>query len=331
MNKKTPLRLAAVTLLTAIAFGVGVTSASADSPESEVTRKTPMDTSNALLNMDFEGKLWSGAETGIYTGKDANVDFNKSRGIVSAAQFLPVDSVTKGWSTQSSNHYLRKEFTQGTWGAPSGPEKSRFLIDWMAPKTSAGLPYSSMWFAERVKFSNGFDFNKGGKMPGLCGGTCSRGGGDVTDAPDDEGVNSPDGHAIGWSARNMWRKDGKIVQYLYTAGNTGTWGVDYVYKHADGTPVQITDDKWHTIEHYVLMNTPGQNNGKFIAWFDGEEVLRITDMRFRDDLSFGVDQLHATSAFGGNDSSWAPRNDSVIFFDDFVVATHRITSVGTTS
>eukprot|EP00493_Phyllostaurus_siculus_P024377 UN24717 len=42
----------------------------------------------------------------------------------------------------------------------------------------------------QVKFKSGFDFKKGGKLPGICGGSCTTGCKNIT--------------ADGWSSRFMW-------------------------------------------------------------------------------------------------------------------------------
>ena len=58
-------------------------------------------------------------------------------------------------------------------------------------------PLSSRSLSYRVLFEKGFDFRRGGKLPGLGGGKANTGG------------NKPTGD--GWSARYMWGEDGKLL------------------------------------------------------------------------------------------------------------------------
>ena len=54
--------------------------------------------------------------------------------------------------------------------------------------------YEELFLSYRVKFKNGFDFVRGGKLPGLAGGTAPTG-------------SSPADGTNGWSGRMMWRTD----------------------------------------------------------------------------------------------------------------------------
>jgi len=64
------------------------------------------------------------------------------------------------------------------------------------------------------------------------------------------------------------------------------------------------------------MNTLGQEDGKIISWYDGVEAMNIS-LRFRNDLSFGIDSFKFAVFFGGNDETWAPDKDENIYFKDF--------------
>ena len=64
-----------------------------------------------------------------------------------------------------------------------------------------------------VQFEEGFDFVKGGKLPGLFGGEGNTGGGIPT------GMD-------GFSARMMWRGNGRVVQYVYYPDQPEHFGHD---------------------------------------------------------------------------------------------------------
>ena len=69
----------------------------------------------------------------------------------------------------------------------------------------------TMWSAYDIFFEDGFEFNLGGKLPGLCGGKCYTG-------------NAMPQTGDGWSARIMWRKGGNAVQLIYFMGQASEYG-----------------------------------------------------------------------------------------------------------
>lgn len=125
-----------------------------------------------------------------------------------------------------------------------------------------------MWVAYDVFFEEGFDFVKGGKLPGLCGGKCYTGG------------NRPS-IGDGWSARVMWRSNGNVVQYLYFVDQTSTYGDDAKWDLGGTiTQKQFQIGKWHRLVTKVTLNSvvtegAGEKNGKIKSWFDGELALDL--------------------------------------------------------
>ena len=166
--------------------------------------------------------------------------------------------------------------------------------------------YNEVILEYKVMFPVGFQFVKGGKLPGLVGGTANTGG------------NVPDG-TDGWSARMMWVGGGDVIQYVYhpdqpgTFGDTMTWNI--------GGQKSFTPGVWHTVRNRVVMNTPGQHDGIIQGWFDGELAMDRRAIRFRDNDSFGIDTMYFSSFYGGADLSWAPSSDQHVYFDDFLVTT----------
>ena len=156
-----------------------------------------------------------------------------------------------------------------------------------------------------VRFPDGFEFVKGGKLPGLYGGTANDGG------------RIPDG-TDGFSTRFMWRADGAGEVYAYlpsseehgTSLGRGSWS--------------FPTSRWVSIEQAVRLNQPGEQDGSVTVWLDGEEVFREDDMEYRtvDDLQ--IDGLFFSTFFGGADPSWASPQDQVVDFADFEVSTSYI-------
>ncbi len=175
---------------------------------------------------------------------------------------------------------------------------------WKFPIT----PQEEYYFSYRVKFENGFDFVKGGKLPGLAGGIANCGG------------NVPDGYD-GWSARMMFWDEGKLSFYLYYPDQSSKWGERLFLKNSDKDTLQIARGKWHTITQHIKMNTPGKKDGIIEAWFDGQKAYSQNTFLFRQDIKLQIDQVFYSVFMGGGDLSWTSAKDQYICFDDFRVST----------
>ncbi len=165
--------------------------------------------------------------------------------------------------------------------------------------------YDRVRLRYRLRFEDGFDFVRGGKLPGLIGGAGNTGGGVPTGTD-------------GWSARMMWRTDGRAVQYVYHPDQPDNFGEDMPWS-VDGEPVLFERGRWYDIEHEVSINTPGVRDGSIVCRLDGVEVLRREGMRFRDVVDFAIDGLYVSTFFGGSNSSWATTRDERIRFDDIEI------------
>ena len=185
--------------------------------------------------------------------------------------------------------------------------------------------YDEFTVEYKVRVSKEFGYVRGGKLPGLVGGDNPRGG-------------MRDKEAAGFSARIMWRELGALCQYVYfDESSERHHGKNFLWTNDGRKDSTITEsvwsllqnsktridgleylspDVWHTMKTRIKMNTPGQNDGKIISWFDGREVLNI-DIALRKDASFGIDSFQFVTYFGGNDETWVPEKDEKIFFKDF--------------
>lgn len=200
----------------------------------------------------------------------------------------------------SEGQFVRVHYPEG--GVGPGEGGAQFRVDLPAS-------FERLFVAYRVRFASGFDFVRGGKLPGLIGGEGNTGG------------NRPDG-TDGWSARMMWRTDGDAVQYVYHPDQPGTYGEDFAW---DLGGQRRFDDAWHVVEHEIVMNTPGENDGAVRGWWDGELALDRGGVRFRDVDTFAIDGFYFSTFFGGSDSSWAPTRDEHVDFDTFVFSESPIT------
>jgi len=166
-------------------------------------------------------------------------------------------------------------------------------------------PQTSLRLSYYVKFSDNFDFVKGGKLPGLYGGEGASGG------------DNPDG-TDGFSTRFMWRRngDGEVYAYLPTT--------DEAYGTSIGRGSwRFQPGVWHHIEQEVTLNRPNSSNGRVRVWFDDTLVLDRGGLRFRTVDRLRIDGLFFSTFFGGNDASWATPRDVHIDFADFSVSQGR--------
>ncbi len=175
----------------------------------------------------------------------------------------------------------------------------------------------TMWSAYDIFFEDGFEFQLGGKLPGLCGGKCYTG-------------NAMPETGDGWSARIMWRKDGNAVQLVYFMGQESVYGDDFKWNLNGTIPQkQFTTGTWHRIVNKVSMNTiaspgNGDKNGRVQTWLDGELVLDVDTLRLRDYDTVKIDKFYLSTFHGGSSAEWAPTHDCFIRYDNFTISTDSI-------
>jgi hypothetical protein len=152
----------------------------------------------------------------------------------------------------------------------------------------------------RLRFAPDFEFVRGGKLPGLFGGTGPSGG------------SIPDGHD-GFSLRLMWRElgRGEVYAYLPTSRVHGSSLLAGRLRFVPG--------RWHEIVQAVALNTPGRADGRLALWQDGRPLGELPGLRLRDTARLRVDGVFFEVFHGGADESWAPRRDSHIDFADFAL------------
>lgn len=176
-----------------------------------------------------------------------------------------------------------------------------------------------IYFRYYLRFAD--DWNPsldGGKLPGISG-TYGQAG---------WGMRKTDGYN-GWSLRGgfMPRPPGvpsvagltALGSYAYhadiedAAGENWAWG--------EGPAGVLENNRWYCIEQYVKMNAPGQKNGVFRAWVDGQRVFEKTDVRFRHVRELKIEKIWLNVYHGG--ISPAP-HDMSLYIDNMVVARQYI-------
>ena len=230
-------------------------------------------------------------EPGLYTDEHLNLDWN---------QPTWSDGIEEGrvWvvKTDPGTKALTVKFPAHTYGSEENGAVWRLNFD---------KSYLAVEVRYDVMFKKHFAFARGGKLPGLFGGKGNTGG------------NKPTGKD-GFSARMMWREDGRAVQYLYYPDQPGRYGHQIPWMDpGTGKQIHFIPGTWHTVVHQVTINTPGKKDGKLRAFFDNQLVLKLDNLRFRDTSNFSIDGFVFSTFFGGGDTSWQTTADETVYFDNF--------------
>jgi hypothetical protein len=195
-----------------------------------------------------------------------------------------------------------------------GPTSSTTVgggVQW--PMTIAAQEEATVQY--RIRFADDFDFQNGGKLPGLCGKDYPTGG-------------TPANGYNGFSARIMWEAGGNVSQYVYHVGQSSNYGDHWYWKtnSGNGTNIVLYPNTWYTVKTRIKMNTPSKYNGVCESWLDGVRVLNKTSVRWRDTYDVKIDKFYFSTFYGGGDSSYAPNqkaeNGTVnpyINFDDIII------------
>ena len=207
---------------------------------------------------------------------------------------------------------------RGTIRSPNGNKVLR--VDY--PKGGVGTKASGIQFKQRVtegskyeltydiKFRDGFTFVKGGKLPGMCGGECYTGG-KAAQARE---------NCDGWSARYMWREDGKGIAYLYSCGASPE------DTYAENIPMMLGDKQLkfeentkYTVKQRIELNTGRNQNGVLKVWVNGKVVIDKKNVLYAQAGKAPVDTFYFSTFFGGSSQEWAPKKDVQIDYDNFKI------------
>ncbi|KAF8748020.1 hypothetical protein RHS01_11111 [Rhizoctonia solani] len=191
-------------------------------------------------------------------------------------------------------------------------------------------------FSYAIKFEEGFDFVKGGKLPGLYGGAtpelaygCSGG--------------RQDGRDQCFSLRLMWRPKGEGEIYAYIPSTPSNHDAlqnvppkthcnpDFGWSIARGS-FAFAAGEWTTIAERVRLNDIGCANGetKSVAipdtaqliprpgiiqlWANGKLAVDIQGLEIRIDKDVVFRGAHFQTFFGGKAQDWASTKDQCAYF-----------------
>ncbi len=259
--------------------------------------------------IDFDDLEWCVLGEQFY--QDRKVDFkNLPSGRYNEARFecdfgnnaRPFLGADRSYLIESSHgNHLKIRFDSGVVGARDNGILGAFTV-----------PSKNEYFIHfRVWFDEDFDFTRGMKLIGFCGGTCNTGGNMVQ--PDDDG----------WSARLMVRRgdplsqSGDVFPYVYHRDMNSQFGENFnALNSCPSTRGVFQKKKWHSVQIYVKMNdeTANSRNGVMKLWIDGKTIFYKNDIRYREGVS-KVDRVLMHVFPGGSDQSYAPNTTGHLRFN----------------
>ena len=223
-------------------------------------------TSDVVFCQDFDGSA-----VGDWSVNDLKSDFPGTSGFIAGPTGAPNGTgngrttIVSGVDAVSGNS-LRAKLPKNTLGSGSG-------VLFRAP---IGASLTEAYIGYWVRFDPSFPDVKGGKLPGLEGGTTDAG--QVSPC-----CGRPMKKGLGFSTRMMFVGGRRFVNYFYWIDNPtppNSSGTTY------GGPRGVIDTwipgKWYFIEEHVKLNSPaGASNGLFEVWINGTKVTTIANTRIR--------------------------------------------------
>lgn len=172
-------------------------------------------------------------------------------------------------------------------------------------------PFQSMLLTYDVAFDKGFNWTKGGKLPGIRGGKHANGcfGGSLPNGTDC------------FSIRLDWRPDGEGEANAFIP-NPGTFCNATGVHCTSGAGISIAPSAfsfqsggWNRVSILVRLNDPpSSSNGDFAVYFNDVPAISQSGLQFRIGNEVNATGLVFSTFFGGEDSSWAPPTDQHAFF-----------------
>lgn len=208
-----------------------------------------------------------------------------------------------------NGNILKATYPEGSY-IPSSPFSGGFQF-YAQPKV---FPSQSIRFSYKVMFPSGFNWVKGGKLPGLwIGNMGANGGNHLQD---------------GSSFRIMWRSGGAAEAYLYLPRQPNSTFYEqngYVYNDQYGESLWrnqyiFQTNVWNNITLFIKVNTPNEANGIISLTINNVTQHMVGVLWIKNNKQQFVNGLMMHSFFGGNDGTWATPTQQYILFKDFQVS-----------
>ncbi|THH19197.1 hypothetical protein EW146_g1929 [Bondarzewia mesenterica] len=211
---------------------------------------------------------------------------------------------------------------------PAGEIKGGFGFYLSGPRTFAEQlrDAEEAIMGYEVMFEEGWEWMKGGKLPGIFGGVgnsaygCSGG--------------RKNERCKCFDLRLMWRAEGIGELYAYlplTSSNAAQLLSVPPSSHQNpdfGISVgrgawKFESGRWHKVAMRVRLNDVGAENGEVEVYIDGTSVIRAVGLLLRDDPASRIQGMHFQTFFGGNKPDWASPKDQRAWFASITGAVVR--------
>ncbi|GFZ49702.1 hypothetical protein JCM24511_07104 [Saitozyma sp. JCM 24511] len=252
-----------------------------------------------------------------------STDSSSALSFIGALKPLTAGSLPSTSTAPDGSSALIANFPAGTYGLNSANGQG---FSFYTEGTHNGVNVegaTEVLFSYSAYFPSGFDFVKGGKMPGLYGGTS------LSEAKSCSGGRQT-GRDQCFSARLMWRTNGAGEFYNYyptsvTQGggycSTAPYSIcDTVYGDSIGRgSYSWATGKWTTVAQRLKLNDVGSANGEQTLWVDGVQIMDLNGLEIITQSS-KIYGIMAQTFFGGSDSSWDSPTDQSVWFKDWSLA-----------
>lgn len=229
-----------------------------------------------------------------------DVDFSRNSGTYTSSAFESDFGTLEGYSsTEESRTWIEDGSLKTTLIKNSATSASGLVVNSVLDDR-----YESIEMEYKVKFQDGFDWSRGGKLPGFSGGDGNTG----NDKADD---------GRGWSVRLMWRENGKLIPYVYHYNQPETYGD----KFDKSNLIYLEDNRWYTFKIKTTINTGANKNGSLGIYVDGVKLFTKSDICYAtEDGKREVNKIRWAIFRGGSDSTWYSDYTQHIFFDDVKIS-----------
>lgn len=295
-------------------------SASSAAPSATESASSGSNSDGSLLSRLFpvssSGKSWSTAD-GADNSKSLSDNTFKLTNLLSG--------LSHNYEEKAGKSAMNAHFPQGSYTFKHEPQGG---LSFYAPGPS-DVDLSTAkeaTFGYSVYFQEGFQFNKGGKLPGLFGGDSYEGGVGCSGGSRNDGC---------FSARLMWRTDGAGEMYTYLPPSfSENDNVCDVAPKSDCNPTYgasvargsfyFAAGEWTTISERVKLNDMNGNepvaNGELELFANGKSVLSVGGLILRSTADVKMQGIQMQTFFGGSTAEWASPQDQDLWFADFSVA-----------
>jgi len=176
-------------------------------------------------------------------------------------------------------------------------------------------------FSYRMMLDPGWEWVKGGKLPGIYGG--------VGDLAYGCTGGRKEQRCKCFDLRPMWRSksSGELYAYLPLTSNNASRllavppiskeNADYGFSVGrDAFKFDVAVGQWVSLAFRVKLNTVGSEDGEIQLWVNGVSVISVKGLTLRESEEGRIRGMHFQTFFGGHSDDWAAPKDLRSWFAD---------------